>query len=101
MRNPYALLQTLGIPVAYFKFDREVDFPYIVYMGAGSNNLEADNKVYHKENTYKVEFYYQKKNEEVENTIEELFNDNKIIWSKSEDVYIDDEKMFVIFYYIK
>ena len=47
-----------------------------------------------------MEYYYEFKDLEMEDKIEELFNSNEIYWQKSEDIYIESERMFVIYYYI-
>lgn len=98
--NPYQLLRTLGYPVAYMKFDEVVPLPYLVYRGGGSSNLVGDNRVLYSDYNYTVEYYFDKKSTATERKIEELFNVNEIPWSKSEDIYIDTENIFLINYYI-
>lgn len=98
MKNPFRLLETLEIPVSYFKNEKNIEPPYLIYLGAGTDNFIADNSVFHHENNYRVEYYFNRKDEELEEKIIKLFNDNEIIWTKSEDIYIDDENMFVIYF---
>ena len=40
-----SLLNTLGVPVAYMLFREPKPLPFIIYRGAGTFNLEADNVV--------------------------------------------------------
>ena len=94
------MLQTLGMPVAYMKHSQPVALPYLIYRGNGSVNLKADNVVYNSDNNYVVEYYFDKKSEATERQIEQLFYQNDIPWEKSEDVYIQTEDMFVIYYFI-
>ena len=97
----FETLQRTGLPCAYSHFrkkDAPKAPPYIVYLGAGQNNFEADNTFYHSENRYQVEYYFTDKNEEKEAEIEQLLLDNGYLYQKSEDVYIEEEGVFVIYY---
>jgi hypothetical protein len=71
-----------------------------VYIGNGQDVFEADNTHYWKENTYQVEYYFTTKNEQNEEAIEKALLDNGFLYEKSEDVYIEDEGVFVVYYYI-
>jgi hypothetical protein len=71
-----------------------------VYIGNGQDVFEADNTHYWKQNTYQVEYYFTTKNEQNEEAIEKALLDNGFLYEKSEDVYIEDEGVFVVYYYI-
>lgn len=88
-------------PIRYGKFNQAVTPPYLIYLGAGSNNLLADGKVYASEYAYRIEYYFTSKDFTIEEKIETTFNEHKFIWDKSEDIYIQDENMFIIYYEIK
>ena len=60
--------------------------------------MEADNTLYWRENTYQVEYYFATKNEENEEAIEEALLRDGYLFEKSEDVPIEDEDIFVIYY---
>ena len=93
----------VGIPVAYSHFtDKNVPNapPYLVYLGAGQDKFEADNTYYWTANNYQLEYYYTKKNEAQEAAIEKVLLDNGFLYQKSEDVYIESEGVFVIYYNI-
>ena len=93
----------LGIPCAYSHFrDDEVPEapPYLVYIGNGQDNLDADNTFYWRRNRYQIEYYFTEKNEEQEAAIETLLLDNGYLYDKSEDVYIEEQGVFVIYYYV-
>ena len=51
-------------------------------------------------NDYTVEYYFREKESQKEDALENAFLDNGYIYSKSEDVYIKDERAFVIYYTI-
>ena len=96
----YQTLQSTGLPCAYSHFKTDQDPPYIVYIGNGQNVLNADNTHYWRRNTYQVEYYFTTKNESNEAAIEDALLENGFIYEKSEDIYIEDQGVFVIYYYI-
>ena len=93
------LLKT-NLPCAYSHFTKPVEPPYLVYVGNGQDTLPADNTLYWRENTYQVEYYFKEKNEANEKAIEEILLADGYIFEKSEDSYIEEEGLFVIYYYI-
>jgi len=99
----YNVLKSTGLPCAYSHFtDKNAPKapPYIVYIGEGQETYAADNTFHYRENQYQVEYYFTKKNEAKEAEIEELLLENGYLYEKSEDVYIEDEGVFVIYYTI-
>ena len=96
----YQVLQSTKLPCAYSHFKTKQSPPYIVYIGNGQDVLEADNTHYWRENTYQVEYYFTTKNETNEANIEDALLENGYNYTKSEDVYIEDEGVFVIYYQI-
>ena len=90
-----------GIPCAYSHFrgdDVPEAPPYLVYIGAGQDTFEADNSYYWARNRYQIEYYFTEKNEEQEAAIEELLLNNGYLYTKSDDTYIEDQGVFVIYY---
>lgn len=96
----FQTLQSTGLPCAYSHFKKAQSPPYIVYVGNGQEVFEADNTHYWTRNTYQVEYYFTAKNEQHEAAIEEALLENGFLYDKSEDVYIESEEVFVIYYYI-
>jgi len=92
------ILDGLGIPCAYGKFDRPQKPPFAVYLGAGQQQFFGDDTVYSKKNDYTLEYYFEKKDEAKEDALETALLDAGFIYGKSEDNYIDDESVFVIYY---
>lgn len=95
----YNILNTIGLPWAYGRFLKKTEPPFLILMGDGQETFDADNTHYFKENAYRVEYYFIEKNEANEETIESALNANGFLYEKSEDVYIESEDMFVIYYY--
>jgi hypothetical protein len=97
----FEILQQTGLPCAYSHFSEEdspAAPPYIVYLGGGQDVFAADDTYYHRENRYQIEYYFTKKDEEAETQLEDLLLTNGYLYDKSEDVYIEDEGVFVIYY---
>lgn len=91
----------LGIPCAYSHFTEEDSPsapPYLVYLGGGQDNFKADDTFYYSRNRYQIEYYFTEKNEALEAQIEQLLLDNGYLYQKSDDVYIESEGVFVIYY---
>lgn len=99
----FQALQSTGLPCVYSHFkdkDKPTAPPYIAYIGNGQDTMKADDTIYWSNNRYQVEYYFTKKNEANEASIEQALLDAGFIYEKSEDVYIEDEGVFVIYYYI-
>ena len=96
----FEVLQSTGLPCAYSHFKTAQEPPYIVYIGRGQDVLEADNTHYWLENKYQVEYYYKTKNEQNETDIENALLNAGFVYEKSEDVFIEDENVNVIYYYV-
>lgn len=98
------VLDSTGLPVAYHSFKSEglevKQPPYIIYYLKNSDNIGADNKVYHKQNHYNVELYTNKKDINTEQKLEDAFDKASIFYDKTES-YIEEEKMFEILYEIE
>ena len=96
----YQILQSTGLPCAYSYFRTGQAPPYIVYMGNGQNVMEADNTHYWRKNQYRVEYYFTTKNESNEASIENALLTAGFNYDKSEDLYLEDQGVFLIYYYI-
>lgn len=93
-------LQSTGLPCVYSHFKKTQSPPYIAYIGNGQDFIDADNTHYWRHNRYQVEYYFTTKNESNEAAIEDALLSNGYLYEKSEDIYIEDEGVFVIYYYI-
>lgn len=94
----FEVLQSTGLPCAYSHFPEHTLPPYIVYIGNGQETLDADNTHYWKRNSYQIEYYFTEKNEANEAAIEDALLAGGFLYDKSEDVYIEDENVFMIYY---
>lgn len=96
----FTLLKTTKLPVARGYFKAPPLPPYIVWLGAGISKQNADNKVYVKENNYRVELYTEKKEPDTEKLLEDLFDANDISYEKSEDIDLPSEELLEVYYEI-
>lgn len=94
------LLQQMGLPWAYSHFQKPQAPPYIVYIGNGQDTFGADNTWHYRKNKYQIEYYFTKKNEANEEAIENVLLANGFNYEKSEDAFIEEEGVFVIYYQI-
>lgn len=95
----YDVLTSTGIPARYSHFTSPQEPPFLVYLGDGQNAFDADDRIYWKENEYRVEFYFKEKSPTLEETIENALINAGIRYEKSEDNWIESEGVFVIYYY--
>ena len=100
----FECLKSTGLPCVFSHFkDTEsepISPPYLAYVGSGQRNLDADNTHYWRENTYQVEYYFITKDESKEADIEDTLLANGYLYEKSEDIYLEVEGVFLIYYSI-
>lgn len=97
--NLLAILKTTGLPCAYSHFKTKQEPPFIVYIGSGQDQAHADDTVYWRDNTHQVEYYFTQKSESNETAIEDALLAGGVNYEKSEDIYLEDEGVFLIYYY--
>lgn len=93
-------LISTGLPCVYSHFKKPVTPPFLVYMGNGQTTFGADNTWVYTNNQYQIEYYFTEKNEANEKAIEEALLRDGFNYDKSEDSFIEDEGLFVIYYYV-
>ena len=87
-----------GFKYAFGKFEKATEPPHLVAISGETNNFFADNKVYNKDMPIQLDYTYITKNLEEQNKIEdEILGD--IAWNKSEETYLQDEKVWQVSYF--
>lgn len=94
----FELLQTLELPVVYGRHTKKVETPYLLLTGAGQDHFEADTTYYVTKDRWTLEYYFSKKDPELEKQIETLLLNNGYRYEKSEDLYLDDQEVFFVYY---
>lgn len=82
--------------------DESLSIPYGIWAREKSDNLYADNKKYLELPNYRVEFYFKdfKTQKELEENFEKELEENGFFFSKSEDIFIQ-ENIYQIYYEIQ
>lgn len=97
--NVIEMLEEAGLPLAYDHFaeGESPDPPFLVFLFPGTDNVFADDTVYKKIDQLNIELYTDKKDPEIENTIEGILLSHELPYEKSE-VWIESEKMYEVLY---
>lgn len=91
-------LEQVGVPVAYNHFKSPQELPFICYLETGTNNLNGDNKVFHKILTVDIELYTEDKDEALEMKIETVLDEQALPWEHGGAIFIEDENMYQTVY---
>ena len=93
------MLAEMNLPYAYDHFveGESPDPPFLVFLYPGSNHFAEDGKVYFKVNRLNIEFYTDKKDVELEETVEAVLDRHGIFYGKSE-VWIESENLYEVLY---
>ena len=93
------MLAEMNLPYAYDHFveGESPDPPFLVFLHPGSNHFAADGKVYFKVNRLNIELYTDKKDVELEETVEAVLDRHGIFYGKSE-VWIESENLYEVLY---
>ena len=89
-----------GFKYAYGKFEEATEPPHLIAITIDTDNFMADNKVYYGPIPIKLDYTYIYKNIEEQNKIEkEILGD--IAWNKTEETYLQDEKVWQVSYFFE
>ncbi len=93
------LLDEVGIEYKYHHFEVEeaIAPPFICWIVPDTDNFAADGKVFFKGESVHIELYTDKKDFELELSIETVLDEKELYWDKAED-YIESEKMYMVTY---
>lgn len=95
------VLTGTGLPVTYSHFKEPQAPPFLTYLGDGQDQFAADNTRYAYAPAYTVEYYYTRKSEETEETIEAALLAGGWHFEKDADTWIESEAVFQIVYYVR
>lgn len=89
-----------GFNYAYGKFELPIEPPHLIAISIGTNNFMADDVVYKKHIPIQLDYTYIIKNIEEQNKIEDIILQD-VVWNKSEETYLSDEKCWQVSYYFE
>lgn len=95
----FEIAEEAGLPVVYDHFaeGESPDPPFLIFLYPSSNNFSADGKVYVKINLLRFELYTDKKQPDIEENLETVFDKHGLFYDKSE-VWIAEEQLYEVLY---
>lgn len=91
------ILEQAGLPVAYHAYQEGnvPDLPYLVYFESNPIISAADNTVNHQIKSVVVELAFEKKDEDSEERLEELWSNHELFFEAQEETFIETERLYV------
>jgi len=93
------MIASCGVDYAYDHFtDTEHELPFICFLYGSSSDMAADNTNYQKIRALDIELYTENKDFTLEQTVENVLNENGFVYTR-EETYIDTEEMYEVIYH--
>ena len=92
------ILENYSIPCTFSHFNKPVTPPFMVYLIDSSDNVDADNKVYYQIEGIRLELYTRVDTIKIEKELEAYLTENGILWDKSAQTWIDEDKLIETVY---
>ena len=89
-----------GFKYAYGVFKNPTEPPHLVVRTRDTDNFMADNVVYVKDTPLQLDYTYENKDITEQNKIEDIILAD-IAWEKTEEVYLEDEKVWQVSYFFE
>ena len=91
------ILEQAGLPVTYHAYQEGnvPALPYLIYFEANPIINAADDTVSHQIKSVVVELAFEKKDEEIEEQLEELWSDHELFFEPQEETFIETERLYV------
>ncbi|PZO95395.1 MAG: hypothetical protein DI617_03785 [Streptococcus pyogenes] len=91
------ILEQAGLPVTYHAYQEGnvPDLPYLVYFESSPIINVADNSVNHQIKTVIVELAFEKKDDDLEERLEELWSNHELFFEAQEETFIETERLYV------
>lgn len=91
------MVGTIGIPYAYYQFPNNTGIapPFVCFYFDSSNDFAADDTNYQRIRPLSVELYTENKDFTLEQTVENVLNQNGLVYSR-EETYLDSERMYMV-----
>lgn len=91
------MVASIGLPYAYYQFPNGTGqaCPFICFFFDSSSDFAADNTNYQKIRPVSIELYTENKDFTLEQTVENVLNQNNLVYSR-EETYLDSERMYMV-----
>lgn len=94
----YQLLVSTGLDVYLYKADKPVSPCYVVYFRDGTTSRGSDERNFIRNDSYIVEFYSDKRDEENQRKIENVLDSAGINY-KTNEIYLQDKSLYMVAFY--
>lgn len=92
------LLEAYEVPAVYSHSASPIEPPYIAWLVPQTNNFDADNTVYQVLESFQIELYSRVNVLQEERKLEKYLTENGILWDKTSETWIDEEKVMMTIY---
>ena len=91
------MVSSIGVPYAYYQFPNNTGIapPFVCFYFDSSNDFAADNVNYQRIRPLTLELYTDNKDFTLEQTVENILNQNGLVYSR-EETFLDSEKMYMV-----
>jgi len=96
-RQVAEMVSSIGVPFAYYQFPNNSGIapPFVCFYFDSSNDFAADNTNYQRIRPLSIELYTDNKDFTLEQTVENVLNQNGLVYSR-EETYLDSERMYMV-----
>lgn len=93
------MVGAIGVPYAYYQFPNNTGIapPFVCFYFDSSNDFAADNVNYQRIRPLSIELYTDNKDFTLEQTVENVLNQNGLVYSR-EETYLDSERMYMVMF---
>lgn len=92
------LIKNYDVQSSFSHFSEEVTPPFITYLIDGTSNFDADDSVYYQVDNIRLELYTRENIIDEEKKLETYLTSNQILWEKTAEDWIDEEKVMMTVY---
>lgn len=91
------MVSSIGVPYAYYQFPNNTGIapPFVCFYFNSSNDFAADNTNYQRIRPLSIELYTDNKDFTLEQTVENVLNQNGLVYSR-EETFLDSERMYMV-----
>lgn len=96
-RQVAEMVSSIGVPFAYYQFPNNSGIapPFVCFYFDSSNDFAADNTNYQRIRPLSIELYTDNKDFTLEQTVENVLNQNGLVYSR-EETFLDSERMYMV-----
>lgn len=92
------ILEAYNLPCSYSHFNDPIQPPFITWLVPETDNFNADNFVYQNISSFEIYLYSRLNVLEEEKKLEKYMTEQGIVWDKTSETWIDDEKLMMTIY---